>query len=52
MLASAGLLSVVAGLAAQSSLANVFAGLQIAFTDGIRVDDVGYFRQSPSAEGP
>ncbi|WP_432564279.1 mechanosensitive ion channel family protein [Kineococcus sp. SYSU DK003] len=40
VLASAGLLSVVAGLAAQTSLANVFAGLQIAFTDGIRVDDV------------
>jgi len=38
--ASAGLLSVVAGLAAQSSLANVFAGLQLAFTDALRVDDV------------
>ena len=38
--ASAGLLSVVAGLAAQTSLANVFAGLQLAFTDAIRVDDV------------
>ncbi|SFB24900.1 mechanosensitive ion channel domain-containing protein [Cellulomonas marina] len=38
--ASAGLLSIVAGLAAQSSLANVFAGLQLAFTDAIRVDDV------------
>ncbi|GIG22948.1 hypothetical protein Cch01nite_36720 [Cellulomonas chitinilytica] len=40
LLASAGLLSIVAGLAAQSSLANVFAGTQIAFTDAIRVDDV------------
>ncbi|MEZ0164719.1 mechanosensitive ion channel family protein [Kineococcus sp. LSe6-4] len=40
ILASAGLLSVVAGLAAQTSLANVFAGLQIAFTDAVRVDDV------------
>ncbi|MEW1956273.1 mechanosensitive ion channel domain-containing protein [Kineococcus sp. NPDC059986] len=40
VLASAGLLSVVAGLAAQTSLANVFAGLQIAFTDAVRVDDV------------
>ncbi|MBB2900121.1 small-conductance mechanosensitive channel [Kineococcus radiotolerans] len=40
VLASAGLLSVVAGLAAQTSLANIFAGLQIAFTDAIRVDDV------------
>lgn len=40
LLASAGLLSIVAGLAAQSSLANAFAGMQIAFTDAIRVDDV------------
>ncbi|WP_315095350.1 mechanosensitive ion channel family protein [uncultured Cellulomonas sp.] len=40
LLASAGLLSIVAGLAAQSTLANVFAGLQLAFTDAIRVDDV------------
>ena len=40
LLASAGLLSIVAGLAAQSSLANLFAGLQLAFTDAIRVDDV------------
>lgn len=40
LLASAGLISIVAGLAAQSSLANVFAGVQLAFTDAIRVDDV------------
>ena len=40
LFASAGLLSVVAGLAAQTSLANVFAGLQLAFTDALRVDDV------------
>ncbi|HQY34583.1 mechanosensitive ion channel domain-containing protein [Actinotalea sp.] len=40
LLASAGLLSVVVGLAAQTSLANVFAGVQLAFTDAIRVDDV------------
>ncbi|GEL94669.1 mechanosensitive ion channel family protein [Cellulomonas composti] len=40
LLASAGLLSIVAGLAAQSSLANMFAGVQLAFTDAIRVDDV------------
>jgi small-conductance mechanosensitive channel len=40
LLASAGVLSVVAGLAAQSSLTNVFAGMQLAFTDAIRVDDV------------
>ena len=40
LLASAGLVSVVVGLAAQTALANVFAGLQLAFTDAIRVDDV------------
>ncbi|AEG43156.1 mechanosensitive ion channel family protein [Isoptericola variabilis] len=40
LLASAGLVSIVAGLAAQSTLANTFAGMQIAFTDAIRVDDV------------
>ncbi|GAA4625396.1 mechanosensitive ion channel family protein [Cellulomonas oligotrophica] len=40
LFASAGLLSIVAGLAAQSSLANMFAGMQLAFTDAIRVDDV------------
>ena len=40
LLSSAGLLSVVAGLAAQTALGNVFAGLQIAFTDALRVEDV------------
>ena len=40
VLASAGLVSIVAGLAAQSTLANVFAGMQIAFSDAVRVDDV------------
>ncbi|MFC6419837.1 mechanosensitive ion channel domain-containing protein [Sanguibacter inulinus] len=40
LLASAGLISIVAGLAAQTALGNVFAGMQIAFTDAIRVDDV------------
>lgn len=40
LLASAGVLSVVAALAAQSSLGNVFAGLQIAFGDALRVGDV------------
>jgi len=39
LLASAGLLSVIAGIAAQSSLGNVFAGLQLAFSDAIRMDD-------------
>nr|WP_269779612.1 mechanosensitive ion channel domain-containing protein [Propioniciclava soli] len=37
--ASAGILSIVAGLAAQSSLSNIFAGLQIAFSDALRVGD-------------
>ena len=40
LLASAGLVSVVAGLAAQSTLGNVFAGIQLATTDAIRVGDV------------
>jgi small-conductance mechanosensitive channel len=40
VLASAGVVSIVAGLAAQSTLANVFAGIQLAFSDAIRVDDV------------
>ena len=40
ILASAGLISIVAGLAVQSSLSNVFAGVQLAFTDAIRIDDV------------
>ncbi|MCU1607753.1 MAG: MscS Mechanosensitive ion channel [Modestobacter sp.] len=40
ILAGAGVLSIAAGLAAQASLANLIAGLQLAFTDAIRVDDV------------
>ncbi|MDO5080271.1 mechanosensitive ion channel family protein [Buchananella hordeovulneris] len=40
LLASAGLISLVAGLAAQSALGNLFAGLQLAFTDALRMDDV------------
>ena len=40
VLASAGVVSIVAGLAAQSTLGNVFAGVQLAFSDAIRVDDV------------
>lgn len=40
LLASAGVVSVVAGLAMQSTLANLFAGIQLAFTDSIRVGDV------------
>jgi len=40
LLASAGIASIVAGLAAQSVLANVFAGVQLVFSDALRVDDV------------
>jgi len=40
VLASAGIISVVAALAAQSTLGNVFAGLQLAFSDAVRIDDV------------
>lgn len=40
VLASAGVVSIIAGLAAQSVLANIFAGLQLAFSDALRVDDV------------
>lgn len=39
LLASAGVLSVVMGLAAQSTIGNMFAGMQLAFTDAIRVGD-------------
>jgi small-conductance mechanosensitive channel len=40
VLASAGLISIVAGLAAQTSLTNVFAGIQLALSDALRVGDV------------
>jgi small-conductance mechanosensitive channel len=40
LLASAGVAGIVGGLAAQSVLGNMFAGLQLAFTDALRVDDV------------
>jgi len=39
MLASAGLIGIVAGIAAQSTLGNLFAGLQIAFGDMVRIGD-------------
>lgn len=39
MLASAGLASLIVGFAAQRSLANLIAGLQIAFTQPIRLGD-------------
>ncbi|PKQ34687.1 MAG: potassium transporter KefA [Actinobacteria bacterium HGW-Actinobacteria-11] len=40
LLASAGIASIIAGLAAQSILGNLIAGIQVAFTDAIRVGDV------------
>ncbi|MFC7247270.1 mechanosensitive ion channel family protein [Catellatospora aurea] len=40
LLASAGLAGVVAALAAHATLAHIFAGLQLAFTDELRLDDV------------
>ncbi|MEU1512768.1 mechanosensitive ion channel domain-containing protein [Streptomyces sp. NPDC005811] len=39
LLASAGVLGIVAGVAAQSTLSNMFAGLQIAFGDMVRIGD-------------
>ncbi|OAH14433.1 mechanosensitive ion channel family protein [Streptomyces jeddahensis] len=39
LLASAGILGIVAGIAAQSTLGNLFAGLQIAFGDMVRLGD-------------
>jgi small-conductance mechanosensitive channel len=40
LLTSAGVAGVVVGFAAQRSLANLLAGLQLAFTQPIRIDDV------------
>lgn len=40
VLASAGVLGVIGGLAAQSVLGNLFAGIQLAFSDAVRVGDV------------
>ncbi|MFF2815000.1 mechanosensitive ion channel family protein [Kitasatospora cineracea] len=40
LLASAGLVGVVAGIAAQSALSNLFAGIQMAFGDLARIGDV------------
>ncbi|WP_432836612.1 mechanosensitive ion channel family protein [Dactylosporangium sp. CA-092794] len=40
VLASAGFAGIIAGLAAQSVLRNVFAGLQLAFSDAVRLGDV------------
>lgn len=40
VLASAGIVSIIAGLAAQSTLGNLIAGIQLAFSDAVRVGDV------------
>lgn len=40
LLGTAGLVTVVAGVAAQSTLGNMFAGLQLAFSDSLRINDV------------
>lgn len=40
VLASAGIIALVAGMAARPALANLIAGLQIAVTQPIRIDDV------------
>ena len=40
ILASAGILSIVVGMAAQKTIATFIAGLQIAFSQPIRIDDV------------
>ncbi|WP_461009801.1 mechanosensitive ion channel family protein [Streptomyces capparidis] len=40
MLASAGVLGIVIGIGAQSTLGNVFAGMQIALDDSVRIGDV------------
>jgi small-conductance mechanosensitive channel len=40
LLASAGIVGIIAGVAAQKTLANLFAGFQIALTQPVRQDDV------------
>src|SRR5215207_133171 len=50
LIASAGLISIVAGLAAQTSLTNVFAGIQLALSDTIRVGDVVVVDTQSSAQ--
>jgi small-conductance mechanosensitive channel len=40
LLASAGLVGILAAAASQNTLRNVFSGLQLAFTDTLRLDDV------------
>lgn len=40
LLASAGIISVIVGIAAQSTLGNVFAGLHLAFSNIVKVNDI------------
>jgi small-conductance mechanosensitive channel len=40
LLASAGVIGIIAGFAAQRSIATLFAGIQVALTQPIRLDDV------------
>ena len=40
LLASAGIMSIIIGIAAQKSLSSILAGIQIALTQPIRIDDV------------
>ena len=40
LLASAGIVGIIIGFAAQKALGNVLAGIQIAFAQPIRIDDV------------
>lgn len=46
LLASAGVAGIILGLAAQSSLSNVMAGIQIALTQLIRIGDAVYFEEN------
>lgn len=43
LLASAGVISVIVGIAAQSVLANIMAGVQVAVTQPVRIGDNVYF---------
>ena len=51
VLASAGLISIVAGLAAQTTLSNVIAGIQLTLTDSIRVGDIVEVEQESGIVG-
>ena len=46
LLASAGLAGIILGLAAQGSLSNIMAGIQIALTQLIRIGDTVYFEEN------